>query len=59
MFPLHENKIIIIINNNNSNELIIRAFDHWSDDGKQDTWFTASAFDAMLLKIDKGIKNIF
>ena len=39
MLPLHKNKIIII-NNNNSNELIIRAFDHWSDDGKQVAWFT-------------------
>ena len=61
MFPLHKNKIIII-NNNNSNELIIRAFDHWSDDGKQVAWFTASAFDAVLSKIEKEdveYKNIF
>ena len=57
MFPLHKNKIIII-NNNNSNELIIRAFDHWSDDGKQVAWFTASAFDEVLSKIEKKMLNI-
>jgi hypothetical protein len=45
--------LVITKSNDNSNELIIRAFDHWSDDGKQDAWFTASAFDAVLSKIEK------
>jgi hypothetical protein len=31
--------LVITKSNDNSNELIIRAFDHWSDDGKQDAWW--------------------
>src|SRR6185369_13193477 len=43
--------LVITKPSEDSDELIVRAFDHWSDDGKQDAWFTASAFDAVLSKI--------
>jgi hypothetical protein len=42
----------------NKDKLIIKAFDHWSDDNKQDAWFTASAFDAVLSNIGDNIKWI-
>ena len=47
---------MITKSNNNDGELIVRAFDHWSDDGKQDAWFTASAFDSVLKQL--GADNI-
>ena len=47
---------ILVITSNNNGELIIRAFDHWSDDGKQDAWFTASAFDVVLPQIGENIE---
>jgi len=50
--------ILVITKSSDNNELIVRAFDHWSDDGKQDAWFTASAFDAVLSKIGEGIEHI-
>jgi hypothetical protein len=50
--------LVITKSNDNDNELIVSAFDHWSDDGKQDAWFTASAFDAVLSKIGEGIEWI-
>ncbi len=37
--------MVITKPNNDDDDLTIRAFDHWSDDCKQDAWFTASAFD--------------
>lgn len=39
-------------------KLIVRAFDHWSDDNKQDAWFTVSAFDAVFSQIENNIKWI-
>lgn len=50
--------ILVITKSNVNNELIVRAFDHWSDDGKQDAYFTASAFDAVLPKLGENIEWI-
>jgi hypothetical protein len=43
--------IIAITKSDNDDDLNVRAFDHWSDDGKQDAWFTASAFDSVLQQL--------
>ena len=37
---------------NNSNNLDIRAYDHWSTDTKQDALFTASCFEAVFMTMD-------
>ncbi|RIA79801.1 hypothetical protein C1645_839906 [Glomus cerebriforme] len=42
----------------NSNKLDIGVYDHWSLDIKQDTWFTASAFEAVFETISKKPKWI-
>ena len=39
---------ILVFTKKNSEEVEVRAFDHWSLDTKQDAWFTASSFDASL-----------
>jgi hypothetical protein len=39
--------ILMFRKKENCEELEIRAYDHWSSDTKQDTWFTASAFEAL------------
>ena len=50
---------MVITKPNNDDDLTIRAFDHWSDDCKQDAWFTASAFDSVLPQLtDDNIKWI-
>jgi hypothetical protein len=50
--------ILVITKSSVNNELIVRAFDHWSDDGKQDAYFTASAFDAVLPKLGENVEWI-
>jgi hypothetical protein len=47
---------IMVITKPDNDDLNVRAFDHWSDDGKQDAWFTASAFDSVLQQL--GADNI-
>ena len=39
--------VLIYFKNKESNELEIQAFDHWSNDNRQDAWFTASSFDVV------------
>ncbi|GBB90470.1 hypothetical protein RclHR1_17450001 [Rhizophagus clarus] len=39
--------VLIYPKNKESNELEIQAFDHWSNNNRQDAWFTASSFDAV------------
>ncbi|RHZ68621.1 hypothetical protein Glove_294g79 [Diversispora epigaea] len=41
-----------------NNQLNIQAFDHWSDDTKQDAWFTASSLHAALNTLEKKPKWI-
>ncbi|CAG8511286.1 20307_t:CDS:2 [Gigaspora rosea] len=43
---------------NSSVGLNVSAYDHWSTDMKQDTWFTASCFEAVFNNIDKKPKWI-
>ena len=50
--------ILIFTRETDSNELDIRAYDHWSMDTKQDAWFTASAFEAVFETINKKPKWI-
>jgi hypothetical protein len=50
--------LVIIKSSELKNKLNIRAFDHWSDDTKQDAWFTASAFDTVLSQLEDNIKWI-
>jgi hypothetical protein len=51
--------IVIFKSMNEENQLSIEAYDHYSNDGKQDAWFTASAFDIVLPKLKKNnIKQI-
>lgn len=44
--------------NQESNELEIQAFDHWSNDNRQDAWFTALSFDAVFNLLDPKPKWI-
>ncbi|PKK62153.1 hypothetical protein RhiirC2_790779 [Rhizophagus irregularis] len=44
--------VLVYSKNQESNELEIQAFDHWSNDNRQDTWFTASSFDAVFTLLD-------
>ena len=37
--------ILVFIKSKNSKELELTAYDHWSNNTKQDIWFTASSFD--------------
>ncbi len=37
--------ILVFIKSKNSEELELMAYDHWSNDIKQDAWFTAFSFD--------------
>ncbi len=39
--------VLVYSKNKESNELEIQAFDHWSNDNRQDAWFTASSFDVV------------
>ena len=39
-------------------KLKIDAYDHWSDDTKQDAWFTASSLHAVLEVMDSKPKKI-
>ncbi|CAJ0907440.1 13511_t:CDS:2 [Entrophospora sp. SA101] len=38
---------ILVYTKLNTNQHNVQAFDHWSTDIKQDTWFTTSSFDAV------------
>ncbi|UZO25182.1 uncharacterized protein OCT59_017462 [Rhizophagus irregularis] len=44
--------VLVYSKNQESNELEIQAFDHWSNDNRQDAWFTASSFDAVFTLLD-------
>lgn len=50
--------LVITKSSDIGDKLNIRASDHWSDDNKQDAWFTASAFDAVLSNLGSSIKWI-
>ncbi|GBB91197.1 hypothetical protein RclHR1_18380003 [Rhizophagus clarus] len=39
--------VLVYSKNQESNELEIQAFDHWSNDNRQDAWFTTSSFDTV------------
>ncbi|RHZ84344.1 hypothetical protein Glove_83g48 [Diversispora epigaea] len=43
---------------NNPEKLNVQAYDHWSSDIKQDTWFTASCFEAVFMTIDPKLRWI-
>ena len=45
--------LVITKEGNNMDLLNISAYDHWSTDTKQDTWFIASCFEAMFNNIEK------
>ncbi|RHZ50886.1 hypothetical protein Glove_490g73 [Diversispora epigaea] len=44
--------VLIYSKNQENKELEIQAFDYWSNDNKQDAWFTASSFDATFNLLD-------
>jgi hypothetical protein len=48
--------VLVYFKNQENNELEIQAFDHWSNDNKQDAWFTASSFDAVFTSFDQKPK---
>ncbi|RHZ85699.1 hypothetical protein Glove_62g33 [Diversispora epigaea] len=51
--------ILIYMRNSEKNtELNISAYDHWSTDTKQDSWFTASSFEAVFDSLEKKPKWI-
>ncbi|RHZ60633.1 hypothetical protein Glove_351g19 [Diversispora epigaea] len=51
--------ILIFTHNSEKNtELNISAYDHWSTDTKQDSWFTASSFEAVFNSLEKKPKWI-
>ena len=50
--------ILIYTKDIENNKLNIQAFDHWSDDTKQDAWFTASSLHAALETLEKKPKWI-
>jgi len=50
--------ILVFIKKSGKNKLIVRAYDHWSTDTKQDAWFTASSFEAVFETIRKKPKWI-
>ncbi|RHZ61185.1 hypothetical protein Glove_349g83 [Diversispora epigaea] len=44
--------VLVYSKNQENKELEIQAFDYWSNDNKQDAWFTASSFDATFNLLD-------
>ncbi len=54
-FALHT--ILVITKQENNSKLQVRAFDHWSEDGKQNIFFTVSSFDVVLTQLrQEGIQ---
>ncbi|RHZ45904.1 hypothetical protein Glove_642g12 [Diversispora epigaea] len=45
--------ILIYTKDTENKQFNIQAFDHWSDDTKQDAWFTASSLHAALDTLEK------
>ncbi|RHZ64643.1 hypothetical protein Glove_321g25 [Diversispora epigaea] len=50
--------VLVYTKDLNLNQLNVHAFDHWSDDTRQDAWFTASSLHAALEILDKKPKWI-
>ncbi|RHZ65463.1 hypothetical protein Glove_315g43 [Diversispora epigaea] len=48
--------VLVYIKDLNLNQLNVHTFDHWSDDTRQDAWFTASSLHAALEILDKKPK---
>ena len=47
---------ILVFQNSNDGNLDIHAYDHWSEDGTQDAWFTANCFDAVFTTMERKPK---
>jgi len=45
--------ILIYTKNSGASDLNIQAFDHWSNDTKQDAWFTASSLHSVIETLEK------
>ena len=43
---------ILVFQNSNNGNLDIQAYDHWSEDGTQDAWFTANCFDTVFTTME-------
>src|SRR5436190_22207581 len=50
--------ILVYRKNKNTQNMNIEAFDHWSDDTKQDAWFTASSLHAVIENLEPRPKWI-
>jgi hypothetical protein len=44
--------VLVYSKNQEGNGLEIQAFDHWSNDNRQDAWFTTSSFDVVFTLLD-------
>ena len=45
--------ILVYTKNSESHDLDVQAFDHWSDDTKQDAWFTASSLHGVIETLER------
>jgi hypothetical protein len=50
--------VLVYTKNKENTNIEINVYDHWSDDTKQDAWFTASSLHAVLEVLDPKPKKI-
>ncbi|RIB20241.1 hypothetical protein C2G38_2304621 [Gigaspora rosea] len=49
---------VLVYTKHNSSKLKVQAFDHWSADMRQDSWFTASSLHAVMELLKNTIKSV-
>ncbi|GES72774.1 hypothetical protein GLOIN_2v1767687 [Rhizophagus clarus] len=50
--------VLVYTKTPNSTKLQVQAFDHWSPDTRQDSWFTASSLNAVLETLDSRPESV-
>lgn len=50
--------VLVYTKNDDNTTLNVEAFDHWSNDTKQDAWFTASSLHIVLENLEKKPKQV-